>query len=379
LRILFFSAFFQAKGHETYLSDEIKGVAEKFPLTQFLVYTTNSERNSTKKLSKNILWVERKNLKNIQVIILFLKEMIKIFTKFKPNVVHSTYVLESLIMGFIGRVFRVPTILHGRGTDLNYYPFLSLRKNIIARISCRLNKKILTVSKTMKREVMRLNVPEKKIQHIYNGVDNKLFQPKLRRNYSNIKRFELIHIGRYSPEKCQDLMIKVVKDLKDNGFNVHLTLIGFGHKILRDNIGHEIKKELIRLIKKYDLKSHISLLGFIDHEKIPEYLEMAQIYIQPSLTEGLPNSVLEAMCMELPIIMTKAGGMLELNIKPGIILIEKNNRKQLYGAIINFIKNPEIMKTGGKKNREFIVNNFNWDIHIKKLYEVYTELMRKNN
>ena len=72
-----------------------------------------------------------------------------------------------------------------------------------------MNKKILTVSKTMKKEVMRLNVPEKKIQHIYNGVDNKLFRPILRRNYSNIKRFELIHIGRYSPEKCQDLMIKV--------------------------------------------------------------------------------------------------------------------------------------------------------------------------
>ncbi len=169
---------------------------------------------------------------------------------------------------------------------------------------------------------------------------------------------------------------KGVKDLKESGFNVHLTLIGFGHKILRGNIGHEIKKELIRLIKKYDLKSHISLLGFINHQKIPEYLEMAQIYIQPSLTEGLPNSVLEAMSMELPIIMTKAGGMLELNIKPGIILIEKNNRKQLYDAIITFIKNPEIMKTGGKKNREFIVNNFNWDIHIKKLYNVYTELMR---
>ena len=111
MKILFFSAFFSAKGHETYLSDEIYSLANNYPDIQIIVYTTNSEINSIKKLRKNILWIQRKNLKNINEIIHFSKEMVKIFIKFKPDIVHSTYVIESLIMSLFGRIFRVCEVI----------------------------------------------------------------------------------------------------------------------------------------------------------------------------------------------------------------------------------------------------------------------------
>lgn len=379
MRILFFSAFFKAKGHETYLSDEISKMAETYPELQFIVYTTNSLKNSVTRLRKNILWIQRKNLRNIRVIFQFIKEMSKIFTKFKPNIVHSTYVVESLIMALIGKIFRVPTILHGRGADLNYFVLMYLTSNILARLSCKLNTHILTVSKMMKRDVIRFfNIPEKKITHIYNGVDYELFKLKHPRNFSNVKTFELIHIGRFSPEKRHDLILEVVKDLKDNNFNVHFTSIGFRHTTFRYSpIVDKVKNKVMNVIRKNKLESNVSLEGFVEHDNIPSYLEKAHLYLQPSKSEGLPNSVLEAMCMELPVVMTKAGGMLELNTKPGTILVEKNSRKQLYDAIVTFFNNPERMLEGGKKNREFVLRNFTWDKHIEKLYKIYSKYSKK--
>jgi len=59
-------------------------------------------------------------------------------------------------------------------------------------------------------------------------------------------------------------------------------------------------------------------------------------------------------------------------------LIEKNNVEQLYNAIKYFFKNPQDLEQGGKINREFIINNFNWDLHSKKLYAIYIKLITKN-
>ncbi|MHA1337897.1 MAG: glycosyltransferase family 4 protein, partial [Promethearchaeota archaeon] len=379
-RILFFSVFFIAKGHETYLADEVLTVAKNYHDIEYIVYTVNQEYNRGKRLKPNILWIQRKKLKNIKVIYLFLRDMIKIFTKFKPDLVHSHYVIESLIMGFISKAFRVPSILHGRGIDINLEPFHSFIKNILARISCKINTKILTVSKAMKINIMKLNVPSNKIRTIYNGVDYNLFKPKNKKIFNNLDRIELTHIGRYSPEKRQDLIIEVIKELKDRNYNVHLSLIGFSHIMFRATgfrVETKIEKQIINLIKKYNLESNVSLLGYIDHNKIPEYLENTHIYIHPSLSEGLPNSVLEAMAMEIPIVMTNVGGMRELKVDQGTILIEPNNKQQLIDGIISFINNPKRMSEGGKRNREFIIKNFSWKYHSQKLYKIYSELSKR--
>ena len=367
MRILFFATFFEAEGNEWHnYADEVLYVIKNYPDTEFIVYTVNSDVDKTYMYSKNILRVERRNLKNVKVAFLFLKDMIKIFTKFKPKVIHAVYIIESIIMGVLGKIFRVPSILHGRGTDVNYFSFISLKSFILAKIGFKINNKIFTVSKAMGNDVIRLKVPPKKVVPVYDGLNFTEFSPKKEKRYLKKEKLEMIHVSRLSFEKCQDLLVEVCKELRDNKYNFHLTIIGEGPS-----------GNLIRgLINKYNLDNWVTMKGLVRHEKIPEYLEKADLYIQPSISEGMPKSVLEAMSMELPIVMTKVGGMRELNIEPGVIYMEKNNKKQLYDGIVYFIKNPEIRKMGGKRNREFILNNFSWDVHAKKLYSIYTLLKR---
>ena len=367
MRVLLFTSIFEYKGNETYYTEEINSLIKNFPNVEVLVYSVARERNRITRYKKNILWIERRSLKNILVLILFLKDMVKAFTKFKPDVIHSVYVIESIIMGVLGKILRVPSILHGRGMDVNYDPFISLKSNILIRIAGKINNMTLTVSKAMKQDCLRLNFPRKKVITIYDGINFSIFKPIKKKNYSTNSKFEIYNIGQYVPIKCHELIIETCKDLRDNNINIHLTLTGFG----------PLEKQIKNLIKKYNLENWINLTGFINRDKVIHYFEKADLYIQTSLTEGMPISVLEAMSMELPVVLTNAGGMPELVQNNGGILIKKNNKVQLYNAILNYLNNPQKIEIGGKINREFIINNFDWNKHAKKLYNVYLKLTKK--
>lgn len=364
MRILYYSVFFVYLNSETYYTSEVKSLVQNYPEMEVLVYSINCDKNQVIKYDKNILWIQRKSLKKITVLFLFLKDMIKIFTKFKPDIIHSVYVIESIIMGVFGRVFRVPSIFHSRGSDFNYFPFISVKKNILARLCGKLNKIIITVSKTMKLDGLKLNISPNKMINIYDGIDLTNFNPTGKKYFMKNETFKIIHIGRFSFEKNHELIIEACRRLREDKVNFHLTLIGIG----------PLQNSISNLVKQYNLKDHIDLEGWVDHKEIPKHLLKSDLFILPSLTEGMPISVLEAMSMSLPVILTNVGGMSELVQKNGGFLIEKNNLEQLYDAIMYYINNPAKLEIAGKINREFIINNFNWNIHSNKLFNVYSNL-----
>lgn len=369
MRILFFATFFEYRGFETYYTSEINYFIKNYPDVEFIVYTIDCERNCTIRYNKNVLWIQRKKIKNVNTIILFLKDMVKIFTKFKPNIIHSVYVIESIIMGIVGKIFRTPCIFHSRGMDFNYTPFISFKRNILARIAGKLSNIIITVSKSMKNDGIKLNISQKKMITIYDGVDLTDLIPIKKEYYHPYRCFEILHIGRFSPEKCHDLIINTCKELKEKNVNYHLTLLGVG----------PLYEKIQYLVKELGLDNYISFIGWVNHNKIQDYMNKADIFILPSITEGLPISVLEAMSMNLPVILTNVGGMPELMQKNGGILIKKKSKAQLYNAIMFYVNNPKQLEIGSKINKDFILNNFNWNKHAKELYNVYLKLNKKKS
>jgi len=106
-------------------------------------------------------------------------------------------------------------------------------------------------------------------------------------------------------------------------------------------------------------------------------MEKADVLVFPSITEGLPNAVLEAMSVKLVVILTNVDGNLELAQTTGSILVDINNPQQLYEAILHYYNNPREIEMGGEINRSFIVKTFSWDKHAKELYHVYNYLTKK--
>ena len=114
IRVLYFTPLFTNSNIkiENYMTNEVNAVVRNYKNIEFLIYaTTNPKQNEVIRYRDRILLVNRISYKNF----LFVKDMIKIFTKFKPHIIHSHYIVPSIFVNIFAKIFRIPTILHGRG------------------------------------------------------------------------------------------------------------------------------------------------------------------------------------------------------------------------------------------------------------------------
>lgn len=130
-------------------------------------------------------------------------------------------------------------------------------------------------------------------------------------------------------------VFEAMHELKKLGKNFEYRLIGNGDQT-----------RLKTLIKKWDLEQEVVFLGSLPHKEVFEELKAIDVYIQPSLQEGLPRAVVEAMSLACPVIGSNAGGMPEL-ISQSMIF-----EKRKVGQLINILKtmNKEQLVVESKNN-----------------------------
>lgn len=96
-------------------------------------------------------------------------------------------------------------------------------------------------------------------------------------------------------------VVDVIKALANLSDNIKFIIFGIG----------ELENELKKLVQKLNLESRVKFMGFVSHDDLPGYLKASDIFIRPSLSEGMGNSFLEAMAARLPVIATPVGGIVD--------------------------------------------------------------------
>jgi len=254
--------------------------------------------------------------------------------------------------GWIGYKLRkkMPYIVALRGSDVpGYNPRLRVIDNVVFKpLSKKVwkNAKKVIANSSGLRE-LALKTRKQEINIIPNGVDIHEFKPK----YSKNKRLELISTGRLIPRKGYLYLLEAIK-----GLDVHLTLVGEGNQ----------EEELRRFVKENSLEGKVSFVGVVDHSKIAKFYQNADVFVLPSLNEGMSNSVLEAMACGKPIVVSDTGGTKELVKGNGFVSTGDNLRK----SILKYIDNHDLIKVHGRKSRE-IVEGMSWEKVVGKYLEVY--------
>jgi len=181
----------------------------------------------------------------------------------------------------------------------------------------------------------------KNVSTIHNSINTREFNG-LPANNEGV--FTIVYVGRLIEGKGIHDLIKAVAGLK-----VRLSVVGDG----------PYKKKLVKLAKKEKVECHFH--GERPSSSVMLYLKQADLFVNPSYSEGLPTSVLEAGAMKLPVIATDVGGTSEI-IKNGVngILIKPKNKLMLREAILMFMKNRKIGKEYGERLRWHIIKNFDW-------------------
>lgn len=171
--------------------------------------------------------------------------------------------------------------------------------------------------------------------------------------YDNFDGLRILTVGRLTSEKGQDLAIRVMARLIQNGYKVKWYCVGEGSS----------RKKYEELVTEYDLKDKFIFLGS-DPNPYP-YMKQCDIYVQPSRHEGFCITLAEARCLKKPIVTTDFTGAKE-QIKDGETgLIVRNDENEMYDAIVRLLNDNDLCKMFYKN---LVKESFDNNLEVEKLH-----------
>jgi glycosyltransferase involved in cell wall biosynthesis len=178
------------------------------------------------------------------------------------------------------------------------------------------------------------------------------------------KTVMVVSAGRLSPEKGHRFLVEAIGMLKGNINNTHFVFCGDG----------PCQKELGKQSKELGISEILHFVGF--RRDLKEIFETMDLMVLPSLTEGLPNVVLEAFACAKPVVATRVGGVPEI-VEDGIngVLVPKERPDLLAKVINDCLSDPEKMRAMGEAGYQKVKSDFTFESQTQKLEAIYDEVL----
>jgi len=302
-----------------------------------------------------------------------IKALIK---RIKPDILHAHYVTN---YGFFGALCNFnPFIITAWGSDVLIVPearLISRIKAYIAKHTLRKAELITCDAKHMKEAMVWLGVAPEKIDIVYFGVDTRKFSPRQKNERLKEK------LGIYnSPTVISLRYLEPVYDVESLIRSILLVLEEIPEsKFVIAGKGSE-EERLKELTKSLGISESVKFVGFIPNDKLPQYLTTMDVYVSTSLSDaGIAASTAEAMACGLPVIVTDVADNKKW-IDNGVngFVVPVKDPKSLAEKIIYLLQNEDIRKKFGKINRKIIEERNNYYKEMKKMEDIYKELIRRH-
>jgi sugar transferase (PEP-CTERM/EpsH1 system associated) len=299
----------------------------------------------------------------------------KLFCRIRPDVVHSRNLtaMDSLLPAMLSGV---PVRIHGEhGRD----QFDTEGKNRKYRWLRRLHRPMVShyvaLSKDLERYLREaIRVPQRRITQIYNGVDIDLFHPSPDGReaigpYSDPRHFVVGTVGRMQPVKDQVTLVRAMIELwrTDESLRrrLRLALVGDG----------PLRAEIEELLRRESVTDLVWFAGARDD--VPRLMRGLDLFVLPSLAEGVSNTLLEAMASGLPVLATRVGGNPEL-VEEGRsgMLVPPAEPHAMAFAIREYCSNRDMAKRQGVLAREIATRRFGLDVMVTNYLNLYDRLSR---
>jgi len=200
------------------------------------------------------------------------------------------------------------------------------------------------------------------------GIDTDHFAPTdasiLRRSLGLEDKKVIVSVGRLVHRKGQDYLIQSMPLILHQVPNAHLLLVGQGPYL----------DHLQKLVKEHGLESSVTFIGRVDYKELPQYLCVGDIFAMPSRSrlkglevEGLGIVYLEASSCGLPVLAGNSGGAPDAvkQSETGLV-VSGTDEKQIASAAIELLNNSDSSKKMGLAGRQWIVNDWRWEIWSKE-------------
>lgn len=237
-------------------------------------------------------------------------------------------------------------------------------RNLTEAIQC-YNKfdQIVCVSETVKRDFLMIFPVSVPVDVYYNTNESSKIVSASEEKIEDIDfsqtEFKMVGVGKLLRSKGFDRLLQIVKKFVDNGYPVHLYILGIGPE----------EGNMRRYIIENKLEKNIDLLGYQVNPY--KYMKKCDLFVCASHAEGFSTAATEALIVGLPVCTVEVSGMREmLGVHNEFGIVTDNDDKALYQAIKELIDNPEMLELykNRAKDRGKTFNMENTVVAVEKMF-----------
>jgi glycosyltransferase involved in cell wall biosynthesis len=294
-------------------------------------------------------------LKYLYKSLIYSKKLIKIK---KYDLVHAFF---GIPCGFVAMLLKLPYIVSLRGSDV---PFYNQRFRLYDKLFFKYISRIIwknsryTISNSKKLKALAIRVSRKQnILVIPNGVESEKV-----RNDNRIahEHFTINTTARLIERKGIVYLIDAFAKLYKKHPDCRLVIVGDGDQ----------KKLLVNHANSLGIDKAVNFAGTVPHSNVLQILRASDVFVLPSLNEGMSNAILEAMSSGLPIITTDTGGTDELIDSSNGIIVRQRDSNQIFEALEQLYTNKSLLDSMGYNSRNR-AKNFSWSNITKQYINLY--------
>jgi len=302
--------------------------------------------------------------------------MWRVLRSLRPDIVHTRN-LGTVDLQWVARVAGVPHRVHGEhGWEAADPLGRSARTKLIRRACRPVIERYVAMSLDIERWLRdEIGVPAARVRQLYNGVDTERFRagralpldwPWRKLDRQGVRVFGTV--GRCDPLKNQlalvDAFAELLSQTGGDKSPLRLVIVGDG----------PVRSLLVQRVHERRLDGRVWLTGA--RADTPELLSALDVFVLPSLNEGISNTILEAMATGLPVVAARVGGNMELveHERTGL-LCDDSRAVTLASAMRRYTDDPTLARRHGDAGRVRVENHFSLDSMIRAYASFYDEVL----
>lgn len=303
----------------------------------------------------------------------------QLIREFRPDIIHTHGVRANLLGRLANKAegfpARLVTTVHSV-LKLDYPKFW--KRVLFERFekwTWRYVDRFILVSRAMKQDFLKAGLPQDRITVIHNAIQLPE-EPPVRPEHSGLREELGLPQGtvlagtvaRLHPVKGHTYLIQAVKQLEAKYPDAHYVWIGGG------DLQHQLKEE----VAQAGLSKKIHFLGV--RQDVPELLPQLDLFVLPSISEGLSVAILEALLAGVPVVTTAVGGSPEV-VDEGRdgLLVPSKDPEALRQAIDRALSDPQTMKQMGQAGQQKVYREFSLECLVRETTDVYKGLIGQSS
>jgi sugar transferase (PEP-CTERM/EpsH1 system associated) len=292
-------------------------------------------------------------------------DLYRLFVRERPDIVH-THAWGTLLEGLTAaRLARVPVVIHGEHGTLQLRP----HQRWLQRRGWAAADRVLAVSSRLAERIARETAfPLDRIHVIRNGVDINRFKRVDRAEARaalglTAEEPTLVTVGRLVPVKDHATLFEAMALLKREGVSPTLAIAGDG----------PLLEALQARAASLGLAERVRFLGH--RPDVEVVLGAGDVFVLSSESEGLSNTILEAMASGLPVVATRVGGADEM-VRQGQTgyLVPSRSPRGLADALASILRSPGVRQSMGAAGRRRVESEFSLDVMVSRYESMYAEV-----